>query len=176
MHSAQQWLNGSQVEEAVAFAVVAEQGSFAKAALILERDATILSRRVTSLERRLGVRLLERTTRRLTLTEAGTAFLARVRAGLGALSEAEAMASSEALSGPRGTLRLALPASFARMWIAPILPAFLARYPEVRIEANLANTFVDLVAGGFDAAVRIGALPDSSLVARRIAEIGRAHV
>jgi len=165
----QQFLRGTQIEEAVAFAVVAEQGSFAKAALVLERDATILSRRVTSLERRLGVRLLERTTRRLALTEAGTSFLARVRAGLGALSEAEAMASSDALGGPRGTLRLALPASFARMWIAPILPAFLARYPEVRIEASLANTYVDLIAGGFDAAVRIGALPDSRLVARRIA-------
>ncbi|MGO4716591.1 LysR substrate-binding domain-containing protein [Bradyrhizobium sp. 2TAF24] len=166
---AQQWLNGSQVEEAIAFAVVAEQGSFAKAALILERDASILSRRVTALEQRLGVRLLERTTRRLALTEAGTSFLARVRAGLGALSEAEAMASSDARGGPRGTLRLALPASFARMWIAPILPAFLARYPDVRIEASLANTYVDLIAGGFDAAVRIGALPDSRLVARRIA-------
>jgi len=166
---AQQWLNGSQMEEAVAFAVVAEQGSFAKAALILERDATILSRRVTALERRLGVRLLERTTRRLALTEAGTSFLARVQAALGALSEAECMASSEAHSGPRGTLRIALPESFARKWIAPILPVFLARYPEVRIEASFANTFVDLVAGGFDAAVRIGALPDSNLVARRIA-------
>ncbi|MER9254087.1 LysR family transcriptional regulator [Mesorhizobium sp. M0598] len=155
--------------EMAAFAAIAEARSFTKAAARIGRDATILSRRLASLEERLGVRLLHRTTRSVSLTEAGSEFLVRVRAILAAVDEAEAAASAHAGGGPRGVLRLALPGSFGRMWIGPLLPQFLAEFPDVRIEAEFSNRFVDLVAENFDVAVRLGALEDSRLVARKVA-------
>ncbi|MES0219452.1 LysR family transcriptional regulator [Mesorhizobium sp. C280B] len=155
--------------EMAAFAAIAEARSFTKAAARIGRDATILSRRLASLEERLGVRLLHRTTRSVSLTEAGSEFLVRVRAILAAVDEAEAAASAHAGGGPRGVLRLALPGSFGRMWIGPLLPQFLAEFPGVRIEAEFSNRFVDLVAENFDVAVRLGALQDSRLVARKVA-------
>lgn len=164
-----QWPDGNHIAEIAAFAAVAEQGSFTKAATVLERDATVLSRRVQSLERRLGVRLLTRTTRHVALTEAGAGFLARAQAIVAALADAEEEAATLGSGEPRGTLRLALPATFGRMWIAPYLPEFMAQYPQVRIEASYTNRFVDLVTEGFDVAVRLGELADSGLVARRIA-------
>ncbi|MER9133706.1 LysR family transcriptional regulator [Mesorhizobium sp. M0768] len=155
--------------EMAAFAAIAEARSFTRAAARIGRDATILSRRLASLEERLGVRLLHRTTRSVSLTEAGSEFLIRVRAILAAVDEAEAAASAHAGGGPRGVLRLALPGSFGRMWIGPLLPQFLTEFPEVRIEAEFSNRFVDLVAENFDVAVRLGALEDSRLVARKVA-------
>ncbi|MER8883527.1 LysR family transcriptional regulator [Mesorhizobium sp. M0408] len=155
--------------EMAAFAAIAEARSFTKAAARIGRDATILSRRLASLEERLGVRLLHRTTRSVSLTEAGSEFLVRVRTILAAVDEAEAVASAHAGGGPRGVLRLALPGSFGRMWIGPLLPQFLAEFPDVRIEAEFSNRFVDLVAENFDVAVRLGALEDSRLVARKVA-------
>lgn len=152
-----------------AFIAVAEQGSFTKAAPIVGRDATVLSRRVRALEHRLSVRLLERTTRRVSLTEAGTTLLARARSIMGALADAEEEASAHAGGEPRGTVRLALPTTFGRMWIAPYLHEFLAAHPQVRLEASFSNRFVDLIGDGFDAAVRLGSLSDSRLVARKIA-------
>jgi DNA-binding transcriptional LysR family regulator len=104
----------------------------------------------------------------VSLTEAGADFLARVRDILAAVDEAEREASAHAGGNPRGTLRLALPGSFGRMWVAPILPEFLAKHPDVRIEAEFSNRFVDLVAENFDLAVRLGALGDSRLIARKI--------
>lgn len=98
-----------------------------------------------------------------------TICLARAQSILAALTEAEAEASARASEGPRGTLRLALPGSFGRLWVAPFLPEFLAAHPQVRIDAEFSNRFVDLVGEGFDAAVRLGELPDSSLIARKIA-------
>jgi DNA-binding transcriptional LysR family regulator len=164
----QEWPDGAHFEETASLAAVAEHGSFARAAAALGRDPSVVSRRVSALERRLGVRLLERTTRRLSLTEAGAALARQARAALAALAEAEEEAS--ALGGtPRGLLRLALPGSFGRMWVAPLLPGFLAAHPEVRVDARFSNRYVDLVAEGFDAAVRVGTLPDSGLVARRVA-------
>lgn len=165
----QQWPDGNHIAEIAAFAAVAEQGSFTKAAAALGRDATVLSRRVQSLERRLGVRLFARTTRHVALTEAGTGFLARARAIVAALHEAQEEASAHGGGEARGTLRLALPATFGRMWIAPFLPQFMAAHPLVRIDVSYSNRFVDLVAEGFDVAVRLGELTDSRLVARRIA-------
>ncbi|MER8548413.1 LysR family transcriptional regulator [Mesorhizobium sp. M0684] len=155
--------------EMAAFAAIAEARSFTKAAARIGRDATMLSRRLASLEERLGVRLLHRTTRSVSLTEAGSEFLVRVRTILAAVDEAEAVASAHAGGGPRGVLRLALPGSFGRMWIGPLLPQFLTEFPEVRIEAEFSNRFVDLVAENFDVAVRLGALEDSRLVARKVA-------
>ncbi|CAN7441909.1 LysR family transcriptional regulator [Mesorhizobium sp. LjRoot246] len=155
--------------EMAAFAAIAETRSFTRAAARVGRDATILSRRLQSLEERLGVRLLHRTTRSVSLTEAGAEFLVRVRAILASVDEAEAAASAHAGGGPRGLLRLALPGTFGRMWIGPLLPQFLAEFPDVRIEAEFSNRFTDLVAENFDVAVRLGALEDSRLVARKVA-------
>jgi len=169
MHLMQQWPDGNHIAEIAAFAAVAEQGSFTKAAAALGRDATVLSRRVQSLERRLGVRLFARTTRHVALTEAGAGFLVRAQAIVAALHEAQEEASAHGGDEARGTLRLALPATFGRMWIAPFLPQFMAAHPQVRIDVSYSNRFVDLVAEGFDVAVRLGELADSRLVARRIA-------
>lgn len=155
--------------EMAAFAAIAEARSFTKAAARVGRDATILSRRLQSLEERLGVRLIHRTTRSVSLTEAGSEFLVRVRAILASVDEAESAASAHAGGGARGVLRLALPGTFGRMWIGPLLPHFLAAFPDVRIEAEFSNRFVDLVAENFDVAVRLGALADSRLVARKVA-------
>ncbi|RDU99398.1 LysR family transcriptional regulator [Trinickia dinghuensis] len=165
----QQWPDGNHIAEIAAFAAVAEQGSFTKAAAVLGRDATVLSRRVQSLERRLGVRLLTRTTRHVAMTEAGAGFLARAQAIAAALADAGEEAAAHGKGEPRGTLRLALPATFGRMWIAPYLPEFMVAHPQVRIDASYSNRFIDLVADGFDVAVRLGELADSRLVARRIA-------
>ncbi|HUH56510.1 MAG TPA: LysR family transcriptional regulator, partial [Rhodanobacter sp.] len=159
--------SGSRFEQAEAFAAVAEHGGFAAAARVLGRDPSVISRRVDALETRLGVRLLARTTRRITVTEAGAAYHRRVQAILGELAAAEVEASDGATT-PHGLLRLSLPAAFARRCIAPWLPDFIAAHPALRLELAHGNHFVDLVAEGFDAAVRIGELADSSLVARRL--------
>ncbi len=108
-----------QLEEIEAFAVVAESGSFAAAARRLGRDASVLSRRITTLEARLGVRLLARTTRHVSPTEVGANYLLRVQAILAEWGAADAEAANGA-AVPRGVLRLALPAAFGRMWIAPV--------------------------------------------------------
>lgn len=168
MHLMHQWPDGNEIAEIAAFAAVAQQGSFTKAAAVLGRDATVLSRRVQSLEQRLGVRLFTRTTRHVALTEAGAGFLVRAQAIAGALADAREEASTYGRGEARGTLRLALPGTFGRMWIAPYLPEFMAAHPQVRIDASYSNQFVDLVAEGFDAAVRLAELADSRLVARRI--------
>ena len=165
----QQSTEAARIAEMAAFVAVAERASFTQAAARLGRDATVLSRRIHALERRLGVRLLERTTRRVALTEAGTLFLERARAILRALDEAEEAATAQAGAEPAGTLRLALPGTFGRMWVAPLLPEFLQAHPQVRIEAEFSNRFVDLVGEGFDVAVRLGELPDSTLIARQVA-------
>ena len=109
---------------------------------------------------------MERTTRRLALTEAGETFHQRMRGALSALQEIEQDTAATAASG---TLRIALPATFGRMWVAPILPAFLAAHPDVTVEAAFEDRYVDLVAESFDVAIRIGTLTDSRLVARRLA-------
>ena len=116
---------------------------------------------------------MERTTRRLALTEAGETFHQRMRGALSALQEIEQDTAATAAS-VRGTLRIALPATFGRMWVAPILPAFLAAHPDVTVEAAFEDRYVDLVAESFDVAIRIGTLTDSRLVARRLAPRGRA--
>jgi len=160
-------MNGTEFEQITAFLAAVEHGGFTAAGQALGRDGSILSRRVTALEKRLGVRLMERTTRRLALTEAGEAFHQRMRGALHALQEIE-QDTAAAAAGVRGTLRVALPATFGRMWVAPILPAFLAAYPDLVVETAFEDRYVDLVAESFDVAVRIGTLTDSRLVARRL--------
>lgn len=165
----QQFPEVNHLDELVVFAAVAERLSFVGAAAMLGRDATVLSRRVSSLERRLNARLLERTTRRVSLTEAGSALFGRLRTSLSEMAEAELEASRFGSGEPNGRLRLTLPSTFGRMWIAPRLPEFLALHPSVSVDAEYSNRYADLLDGGFDAAVRIGELADSSLVAKRLA-------
>lgn len=159
---------GAQLEQIEAFAAVAEHSGIAAAARALGRDPSVISRRLDALERRLGVRLVARTTRRIALTDAGATYLRRVQAILGELAAADVEAA-EGAAAPRGVLRLSLPAAFAQRWIAPWLPEFVAFHPALRLELAHADHFVDLVAEGFDAAVRIGELADSRLVTRRLA-------
>jgi len=150
-----------------AFVKVVEAGSFAGAAERLAVSVSSVSRLVADLEARLGTRLLNRTTRRLSLTEAGRTFHEHGVQLLADLDEAEASASAEAIV-PRGTLRVTCGTSFGNAHLASAVAAFMARYPQVRFDVELADRMSDLVDEGFDAAVRIGGSPVSNLVARRI--------
>lgn len=171
MRDVQEFLDPGGLEALSAFVAVAEAGSFAGAARRLGRDASVLSRRVSGLEQRLGVRLLARTTRRVALTEAGALYARRVQALLDELASANREAGDFAAQ-PQGLVRVSLPVSFGRLWIAPLLPAFLARHPKIRVELRLADGVVDLVAEGFDAAIRVSSAPprDSTLVTRKLAD------
>jgi DNA-binding transcriptional LysR family regulator len=161
-------MNSIRMDEITAFLAVVEARSFAGAGRLLGRDASIISRRVSALEARLGVRLLERSTRRVAPTEAGLRFSEKMRAATDAMEEAEAEAS-EASSAATGTLRLALPTTFGRLRIAPMLPDFLRAYPKVSIEAEYADRCVDLLAEGFDVAIRLGELQDTRVIAKKLA-------
>ena len=150
------------------FVQVVDSGSFTAAAERLELSKSVVSKYVTRLEDRLGARLLNRTTRRLSLTEVGRVFYERSRRGLQEIDEAENEVSR--LQGtPRGTLRINTPMSFGIMHIAPAISEFRRHYPELSVDMNLDDRLVDIVEEGFDLAVRISDLPDSSLVARRLA-------
>jgi DNA-binding transcriptional LysR family regulator len=150
------------------FVRVVESGSFSGAARLLEIPGSSVSRAVAKLERELGVRLLQRTTRKLRLTDAGRQFYRRMQA---VLSEAEAatraLRSGDAAT--RGIVRISAPVGFASPQFSSIIAALLRRHPELVIDLSLTNRVVDLVADGIDLAIRGGVLPDSSLVARRIA-------
>ena len=159
----------SRLSELRALVALADSGSFTGAGRLIDRDPTVLSRRVQALEARLGVRLADRTTRALTLTEAGVIYLARARGILRDLDAADREASSFSDAEPRGQLRVALPGSFGRRWLAPLLAGFLRAHPRVTLDACYSDGFVDLVGQGFDAAVRLAELPDSGLIARKIA-------
>lgn len=157
-----------RLESIDAFLQVADSGSFTAAAERTGTSKSRVSKQVQSLERHLGTRLLHRTTRRLTLTEAGTRYYERCAPLLEALAEADrAVGDLHAL--PRGTLRVNVPVSFGHLHLGPVLPDFLARHPSLTVDITLNDRFVDLVHEGFDAAVRIGRLPESTLIARRIA-------
>jgi len=156
-----------------AFVKVAETQSFSQAARRLRTSKSAVSRNVGALEAELGARLFNRTTRSLNLTEAGRAYLERVTRILADLEGAD-QALGELQAKPRGRLMVSAPMSFGFLHLAPALPEFLARFPEVEVDLSLGDRFVDLVDEGFDCALRIGALPDSSLMARRIVPIRRA--
>ena len=162
-------LDHVHIDELAALLAVASAGTCAAAGLALQRHATVVSKRIVALEARLGVRLVERTTRSVRLTEAGERLAAGVRRASDMLSEA-ALEASAGAQDLRGRLRIALPAAMGRLWIAPRLPAFFKRYPGLTVEVEFSERSVDLVAEGFDAAVRIGVLADSRLVARRLSE------
>ncbi len=156
------------VSEMQVFARVVQLGSFSAAARALNLTPSAISKQIGRLEDRLGTRLFNRTTRRLNLTEAGTGFYERCRQILADIEEAE-QAVADLLSTPRGTLKLALPAAFGRLHIAPVLAEYLQRYPDMRIDLNLNDRLIDIMAEGMDLAIRIGDLSDSSLIARRLA-------
>ena len=155
-----------------AFVRVAETQSFSDAARLLGTSKSAVSRAVSGLEATLGARLLHRTTRALTLTEVGRGYLERANRILADLAEADS-AVSQLQSAPRGRLRVNAPMSFGFLHLAPLLPALLARYPELAVDITMNDRFVDLVDEGFDVAVRIGTLADSSLISRRLAPIRR---
>lgn len=152
----------------VVFVRVVDDGSFTRAAERLKLSRSVVSKYVTRLEGRLGARLLNRTTRRLSLTEAGRIFYERSRRGLQDIEEAEAEVS-RLQEKPRGVLRINSPMSFGILHIAPALPEFLAQHPEVSVEMNLDDRVVDVIEEGFDVSIRIAEMPDSSLIARRLA-------
>jgi DNA-binding transcriptional LysR family regulator len=160
-------LDSNRIDELAALLAVAREGTFVAAGRSLQRHATIISRRIAALEARLGVRLIERTTRHVRLTEAGERLAARVRSASEVILDAEVEASANA-ADLRGRLRLAFPAALGRQWLAPLLPAFLARYPALMVEVEYSERYVDLVADGYDAAVRVGVLGDSRLMARKL--------
>jgi DNA-binding transcriptional LysR family regulator len=157
------------------FVKVAETQSFSQAAQDLGVAKATVSKRVAELEQVLGVALIARTTRKLALTEAGTRVLPRAQRLVeeGEAIEAEA---NETRAFPRGRLRVAAPLSFTLRHLAPILPDFCKAYPEIQLELDLDDRTIDLIGDGFDVALRIGPMPDSSMTARRIAPVALAVV
>lgn len=151
------------------FITVVKAGGFREASRALAIPKSSLSRRLAALEEHLGVRLLERTTRTVSLTEAGRALFERCSAAMMTLEEAE-QAVADFHDTPRGVLRIAAPPTFGQVFLGPIVAAYLSRYPEVRVVVALSDRHVDLFADGFDVAIRAGDLPDSSLVRRELGE------
>jgi len=154
--------------EMQAFVAVVDAGSFVRGADALQLSKSAVSRLLADLEARLGARLLHRTTRRLSLTQEGALFLERCRELLAGVGDAEAEVTRHA-GELIGDLRLSAPTSFGLLHLAPLWPQFLARHPKLTLDVDLADRFVDLVDEGYDLAVRIARLPDSSMISRRLA-------
>jgi LysR family transcriptional regulator for bpeEF and oprC len=159
-----------ELSELTAFVKVVQAGSFTRAAGNLGTQKAHLSRVVSSLERRLGARLLERTTRSLSLTEIGREIFERAIGILGAVDDAERVAQ-KMLSEPRGTLRLTCGVEFGMIAASRWIGEYLKRYPQVSIESDFTGRIVDIIHEGFDLAIRVGSLSDSSLAARRLGEL-----
>ncbi len=151
------------------FARVARTGNMSAAGREMGLSPAVVSKRVSLLEERLGARLFQRTTRQLTLTETGEGYFRRVVDILNLIDEAEDFVSRRNTK-PRGQLRVTAPTTFSRLHLAPHLPDFLGRFPEIELEMHLNDTFADIIREGFDLAIRIGELQDSSLVARKLAQ------
>ena len=154
-------------QEMRVFAGVVDAGSFVGASDALEMSKPAVSRHVADLESRLGVRLLHRTTRRLSLTDEGEVFYARCKELLGNIEEAEAEITSRS-GQASGQLKVSVPVSFGLLHLAPLWADFMARHPKVMLDLTLSDRMVDLVEEGFDLAVRIARLPSSSLISRKL--------
>lgn len=150
------------------FTAVVEAGSFIGAADSQNMSKAAVSRHINALEQRLGVRLLQRTTRRLSITEAGRLFYQRSKEVLSALEEAESEVSLQTRE-PSGLIRVNVPLTFGVLHLAPLWGQFLAAHPKVDLDISLNDRVVDLVNEGYDLAVRIGILPSSALVSRKLA-------
>ncbi|HEY3049914.1 MAG TPA: LysR family transcriptional regulator [Polaromonas sp.] len=157
-----------QLRQMQAFVAVVQSGSFVKAADKLGTSKAVVSRLVLELEAQLATRLLNRTTRRQSLTEAGADYFERGRKILDDLTEAN-LAASAGTARPVGRLRINAPVSFGNLHLAPLWGGFLQRHPEVTLDVTLSDRVVDLVEDGYDLAIRIARLPDSSLVSRQLA-------
>jgi len=164
-----------RIDAMQAFVAVADLQGFAPAARKLRLSPSAVTRLVAALEERLGARLLQRTTRSVTLTDAGTRYLERARRILADVEEAELAAEGERTK-PSGRLVVSAPVGFGRLHVSPVMAAYLRRYPEVSAELRLEDRLVNLVEDGIDLAVRIGVLADSSLVARHVGEMRRIVV
>ncbi len=147
----------------------AESGSFTAAAAVLDLTPAAVSKAVAALEARLQVRIFNRTTRQLSLTEEGKVFIEQARAGLSTL-DAAAVQATQGLT-PKGWVRLNCPVGFGRRYVLPLLPAFYAQYPQVRVELNLNDQKADLVREGFDVGIRGGSQPPEGMVARKICSL-----
>ncbi|PSH65248.1 LysR family transcriptional regulator [Phyllobacterium sophorae] len=150
------------------FVTVVEKGSMTGGAIALSTTPSVLSRAISRLEARLGIQLMRRTTRRLSLTDAGRAYLEQARAAFSLIDDAE-----RAIQGPEGALltghvRISVPTTYGHYRLPAMLDRFMRAYPEVHIELSITNRNVDLVAEGYDLAIRLGPLPDSGLVARKL--------
>ena len=164
-----------RLKQIESFALVATKGSLTAAAQAEGVAPAVMGRRLDALEARLGVKLLLRTTRKLTLTHEGIAFLEDCQRLLAEFASAEASVSAGGVKAS-GHLRITAPAGFGRRHVAPLVPAFLSRHPEVSVSLNLSDRVVDIVNEGFDCAVRVGDLTDSSLISMRLADNRRLCV
>lgn len=162
----------SDITDMEIFARVVGAGSMSAAGREMGLSPAVISKRIRRLETRLGTRLLQRTTRQLALTEAGQGFYERVLAILASIEEAETFVTRRSTLA-RGTLKVSAPTSFGRMHIAPYLGRFIEAHGDLQINCVLSDEFVDIVAEGFDLAIRIAELTDSSLVAKRLAPVYR---
>lgn len=158
-----------QADELATLLALSEHGSFAAAGRMLQRHPSVLSKRLGALELRLGIRLVERTTRQLRFTDEGQRLVSQLRHAVSLISQAEQEAAQGAAQ-VRGRLRLALPAAMGRLWLSTMVSEFALAYPEVSLEVEYSERFVDIVAEGFDAAIRIGELSDNRLVARKLCD------
>ncbi len=155
-------------EDMTVFIAVADTGSMTRAGERLGLSPAVVSKRIATLESRLGVRLLNRTTRRVALTDEGRIYLDRARSIVEQVEDVEAALRGRQTE-PRGVLRVTAPASFGRSHISPWVPEFLNTYPGIELHLHLSDKLVDIVEEGVDVAIRIGEMRDSSLVARRLA-------
>jgi DNA-binding transcriptional LysR family regulator len=162
-----------RLDELTIFVAIVEAGSLVSAARRLRRSPPAITRALSSLEDRIGLRLVDRTTRRLAPTEAGSALAERARAWLADYEEMLVGASQAPI---RGVLRITAPVQFGRRHVAPIVSAFLNQYPDIRVELSLNDRNLDLIEEGLDLAVRIGPLADSSLIARQVGSVRRVVV
>ena len=164
-----------RLKQIESFVSVAVKGSLTAAAQTEGVAPAVVGRRIDALEERLGVKLLLRTTRRIALTHEGSAFLEDCQRLLADMANAEASVSAGGVKAS-GYLRITVPAGFGRRHVAPLVPGFLARHPDVNLSLNLSDRVVDIVNEGFDCAVRVGDMPDSSLVSVRLADNRRLCV
>src|SRR5450755_1099205 len=164
-----------RIDAMQAFVAVADLEGFAAASRKLGLSPPAVTRLIAALEERLGARLLQRTTRSVTLTDAGARYLERARRILADVEEAEGAAEGERMR-PTGRLLVSAPVGFGRLHVSPVISVYLKRYPEVSAELRLSDRMINLVEDGVDLAIRIGLLPDSTLVGRHVGEMRRIVV